>query len=177
MPSAQFPSHFLIGVPASGKSTLAQWLQQQLPQACLVSTDAIRKQLYGDPSIQGDWATIEGVALQRLRQASLARKPVIYDATNCYQPWRLDFLTKCPPMDWLAWYLPCPLGICLARNQRRSRQVPSDIIETMITHLEAAPPQTTEGFIEVITLPNVQPETLMALKKQHPEYLGGSRNI
>ncbi|AMA08338.1 AAA family ATPase [Picosynechococcus sp. PCC 73109] len=171
--SAQPPSHFLIGAPGSGKSTFAQWLRQTMPQACLISTDGIRAQLYEDPGIQGDWPTIEAIVLWRLHQAIAQGKPVIYDATNCHQPWRLDFLEKCPPMDWLAWYLACPLEICLARNQRRSRQVPPEIIEKMIHDLEAAPPQAQEGFLEIITLPDLQPETLKALKKQQLQYLDG----
>lgn len=177
LPPAQLLSHFLIGAPGSGKSTLAQWLKQQLPQADVISTDRIRAELYGDPAIQGDWLVIEAVIFQRLRQAVINGQPVIYDATNCYQPWRRDFLGKCPPMAWLAWYLPCDLETCLARNQRRSRQVPPDVIEKMLVNLAVATPQKSEGFVEIITLPDLQPPTLKALKKQHPEYLGGLENI
>ncbi len=173
MPSTLLPSHFLIGAPASGKSTLARWLHTQQPASHLISTDEIRAELYGDQSIQGDWLTIEQVVLHRIHQAIAQGKPVIYDATNCYQPWRLEFLQKCPPMPWVAWYLACPLTLCLGRNQRRSRQVSPAVIQKMCLHLEEAPPRVTEGFVALITLPDVTPAIFRALKKRHPEYLGG----
>lgn len=44
--------HFLIGVPSSGKSTFAQLLAQT-GNYQIISTDAIRQQLYGDETIQG----------------------------------------------------------------------------------------------------------------------------
>lgn len=169
----QRPSHFLIGAPGSGKSTFTHWLRQELPTAWVISSDEIRAELYGDSGIQGDWSVIEAIILQRLNQAIRQGQAVIYDATNSYQPWRQDFLGKCPPMDWVAWYLSCDLEICLARNQRRSRQVPQEVIEKMLLNLMEAPPQTTEGFLEVITLSDISLASLRALKKQHPEYLGG----
>lgn len=43
----------------------------------------------------------------------------------------------------------------------------------MIRDLEAAPPQAQEGFLEIITLPDLQPATLKALKKQQLQYLDG----
>jgi predicted kinase len=46
--------HLLIGPPASGKTTLAAVLAE-LVGGQVLSTDAIRTELYGDAAIQGAW--------------------------------------------------------------------------------------------------------------------------
>jgi predicted kinase len=48
----------LIGLPGSGKSTLAKQLLAECPQMALISTDAIRGQLFGSQAVQGPWLLI-----------------------------------------------------------------------------------------------------------------------
>ena len=55
-----------IGVPASGKSTLAVKLAK-LINAEILSTDKIREELYKDETIQGNWNDIEEVLHERLK--------------------------------------------------------------------------------------------------------------
>lgn len=43
----------MIGIPASGKTSLAEQIAKS-EGAEIVSSDSIRKELYGDESIQGD---------------------------------------------------------------------------------------------------------------------------
>ena len=43
----------MVGLPASGKSTKAQELAKEY-NATIFSSDALRKELYGDENIQGD---------------------------------------------------------------------------------------------------------------------------
>lgn len=172
----QHISHFLIGMPASGKSTFAQWLQRQTG-AMIISTDETRQELYGDAQIQGAWADIETEVLKKIRGAIAEQQPIIYDATNTNYGWRRDFLCRCPSMTWVAWWINVPVEICLARNQRRSRLVPPEIIQHMATELHHNPPSNGEGFLETITLHDTDLVTLTALKKQHPQYLDGSGNI
>ena len=165
------PSHFLIGIPGSGKSTFAQWLQQQT-QGKIISPDQIRAKLYGDPTIQGSWTEIETVVFEEIKQAIANYQAIIYDATNVRRQWRQDFLQHCPPLTWVAWHLDIPFAICQQRNQGRSRQVPAEILSAMAIDLAQEPPQREEGFLDMIPLPDTAPQTLMALKKQHPQYLG-----
>ncbi|NJN72092.1 MAG: ATP-binding protein [Limnothrix sp. RL_2_0] len=169
-------SHFLIGMPASGKSTFAQWLQRQT-EAIIISTDEIRTALYGDAKVQGSWAAIETEVLKNIGEAIAQQQPIIYDATNTNYVWRGDFLRRCPPITWVAWWLNVSVEICLERNQRRSRLVPPEIVQHMATELHHNPPSNGEGFLETITLHDTDVATLTALKKQHPQYLGGSKNI
>lgn len=165
-------SHFLIGIPGSGKSTLAQWLHQQTG-GIIISTDQVRSDLYGDSSIQGDWSDIEAEVMQQIWAAYMQQKTVIYDATNAKQAWRQDFLRQTSFLKWLAWYINIPWEICLARNQRRLRQVSPTIIQAMAKDLQQAPPQVDDGFADVIVLDATDRQSLKALKIQHLQYLGG----
>ncbi|HAA30421.1 MAG TPA: hypothetical protein DCE56_25445 [Cyanobacteria bacterium UBA8553] len=105
-------SHFLIGIPGSGKSTLAQEWVQRDPNCCIVSTDGIRAELYGDEQIQGDWETIEAVVLERVREAIAQGKSVIYDATNAKRSWRITMLQQFATIgatQWIGWHFTTPL--------------------------------------------------------------------
>ena len=50
----------MIGPPGSGKSRIAKILAPLL-EAEIISTDEIRKKLYGNESIQGNWSEIKNV--------------------------------------------------------------------------------------------------------------------
>jgi len=150
--------HILIGPPGCGKSTLATLLTKLDPRARIVSTDLIRRSLFGDESIQGDWAMIEEQVLVQIREAIQAGQPVIYDATNAKKEWRLSLLkqvadissTGCSPtVQWKGWYLQTPLEVCKVWNKQRNRQVPELVIEELFRALQDNPPHTSEGFIAV----------------------------
>jgi predicted kinase len=152
-----YPTCFiLIGLPGSGKSTLAQQLLTHRPHYILVSTDQIRKQLYGDPSIQGDWQTIEQQVLTQIQQSILIGHPVIYDATNYNHRHRIDLLQKLSnlsPAHYIGLYLKTPLEQCKAWNQQRDRQVTEAVIEIMDRCLNASPPCIDEGFDKIYEIP------------------------
>ena len=142
--------HFLIGTPASGKSTFAKNLQA-VTDAEIVSTDGIRKELYGDESIQGDWLKIEATTIARIKAAIAEEKSVIYDATNAKRAWRMSMLMKLKDMDaeWMGWWLKTDLGVCQKWNRGRKRNVPNWVIETYYDNLKKFPPQIAEGFVAV----------------------------
>ncbi len=147
--------HFLIGVPGSGKSTLAALLAKLGYR--IVSTDAIRQQIYGDEIIQGEWAKIEEVVLKEIQDAISNGFDIVYDATNAVRPWRMDLLRKLNSIHsnsfqhlvWIAWYLKTPPEICKQWNKNRDRQVPDDVIHRMHKSLKDFPPIAAEGFIKV----------------------------
>jgi predicted kinase len=146
----------LIGLPGSGKSTLAQQLLTHRPNSILVSTDQIREQLYGDPSIQGDWQTIEQQVLIQIQQSILTRHPVIYDATNYNRRHRTDLLqklSKLSPAQWVGLYLKTPLEQCKKWNKQRDRQVTEAVIDIMHQCLDASPPNIDEGFDKIYEIP------------------------
>lgn len=147
--------HFLIGTPASGKSTFATQLSTQ-DNYTTVSTDAIRAQLYGNETIQGNWHDIETILLTQISESITAGIPVIYDATNAQRPYRMALLEKLPQQNcyWIAWHLKTPLPFCKKWNKQRTRQVPENIIEKMFQSLKNFPPIIAEGFAAVHTIKN-----------------------
>ena len=159
MPSATaapLRCHLLIGPPASGKTTLARTLAPLLtapgePPALVLSTDAIRAEVFGDAAVQGPWIDIQQRLQQRLIEAVAAGIPAIIDATHARRPWRLGItqaLLLPAPVEWIGWWLYTPLPTCLAWNRRRERQVPEAVIQEMAAAL-ADPhvgPSRAEGF-------------------------------
>ncbi|MEA5390299.1 AAA family ATPase [Cyanobium gracile UHCC 0139] len=154
--------HLLIGQPASGKTTLARALAPLLagpgePPALVLSTDAIREEVFGDAAVQGPWVDIQQRLHQRLVEAVAAGIPVIVDATHARRAWRLAITQGLPlpaPVEWIGWWLYTDLPTSLAWNARRSRPVPVSVIQEMAAAL-ADPhfgPSRAEGFAALCTV-------------------------
>ncbi|AFZ44779.1 hypothetical protein PCC7418_2638 [Halothece sp. PCC 7418] len=152
--------HILIGCPGSGKSTLATTIQKANPNYRIVSTDAIRADLFGDATIQGNWSRIEAEVFSQIKTHLKAGYPVIYDATNAKRPWRiglLQHLHQYSDVEWLGWNLKTPLKTCLRWNQQREKSVPEEVIHRMFEALKTFPPIAAEGFATVYDLnPNLK---------------------
>ncbi len=144
----------LIGLPGSGKSTLAKQLLIECPQMQLISTDAIRGQLFGSEAIQGSWLLIWQELARQLQQAIIEDKAVIFDATNAQRKNRREVITlarDCGFSYIMGVWVKTPVWLCLARNQKRIRQVPEEIILRMHRQIRDAPPSLEEGIDELIS--------------------------
>jgi len=150
----------LIGVPGSGKSHLAAQLLAASPDRPLISTDAIRAQLFGAEIIQGDWLKVQAVVDQQLRQAVATiqageASEAIYDATNATAAQRRSAIALARKTGFTqitGLWLDTPLEICLERNRQRQRQVPEDVILRMHLQLQNFPPTEAEGFDRLLHL-------------------------
>ncbi|MCP9928856.1 AAA family ATPase [Cyanobium sp. CH-040] len=151
--------HLLIGQPASGKTTLAKALAPLLtrpnePAAVVLSTDAIRAEVFGDAAVQGPWIDIQQRLHQRIADAVAAGIPVIVDATHARRAWRLAITQALPlpaPVEWIGWWLYTDLPTSLEWNARRQRPVPVPVIQEMAAAL-ADPhfgPSRAEGFAAI----------------------------
>jgi len=156
----------LIGVPASGKSSLAEQMLRTSNQTAsqnsssltygqtqLISPDRIRASLYGSADIQGDWTEIWAQVQQEFANAAKSQQSVIYDATNYKREYRKNVISLAKehgfkPITGL--WLNVPLWICLSRNDNRDRQVPDDIIIEMHRTLSYSPPSLSEGFDRIL---------------------------
>ncbi|MGL5195073.1 MAG: AAA family ATPase, partial [Chroococcales cyanobacterium] len=114
----------------------------KLTEGRIVSTDGIRKSLYGDERIQGNWEAIEQEAIAQIQAAIAAGDSVIYDATNAKRGWRMSLLWKLRQFEvpWMGWQLVTPLATCKRWNQTRTRQVPEGVLESMSRSLHQFPP-------------------------------------
>jgi predicted kinase len=137
----------LIGIPGSGKTTLARQLLRS-PAYHYVSPDRIRQDLYGAMEEQGRWIQIWNHVEAQFLQAA-GRQSIIYDATNYRARYRRQVIElcrrhQCHPITGL--WLNLPLWLCLNRNQQRDRHVPEEVIIEMHRCLVLNPPSLSEGF-------------------------------
>jgi predicted kinase len=143
----------LIGLPGSGKSTLAKQLLMQGPQKHLISTDAIRGQLFGSEATQGPWLLVWQEVERQFQQAITANRTAIFDATNAQRSYRREIITLTKNLGFTqitGLWVRTPVWLCLARNKRRSRQVPEAVILRMHRQLRDAPPSLEEGLDQLI---------------------------
>jgi predicted kinase len=83
----------LGGLPASGKSTYAEMLVDS-GQFCRVCPDLIRKELYGNESIQGNGKEVFKIAFDAIQRLGKQNFNVVFDATNIHADRRKNLLKK-----------------------------------------------------------------------------------
>lgn len=137
----------LVGLPGSGKTTYAKMYHA----AVHLSSDAIRKELYGDESTQGDPAEVFHIMQQRAIEALNNGQDVIYDATNITRKDRVCIINVCPKFATIeARVIWAPIEMCIERDTARERSVGKAVIEKMLKRFQ--PPFYDEGIdkIEII---------------------------
>ena len=114
--------YWMIGISGSGKSTLANKLAID-KEAYVISSDKIRKELYGDENIQGDPNEVFNLVHERILAYLRSGIDVIYDATNISLKNRgtLFKLLKNTyiRVNNIAVVMTTPLNICLKNNSLR----------------------------------------------------------
>lgn len=138
--------YILVGAPASGKSTYAK---EYLSHTKIVSTDAIRKELYGDESIQGNGNKVFSFAYARMRAAAKSGIDVTFDATSMTVSARKRIMEKAPiGTKFVAIVFERCEETLLENNNKRDRHVPEFVIKKMLSNYVR--PTLEEGFSEVI---------------------------
>ena len=148
------PLVILIGIPGSGKSTIARRWQGREPGRCIISTDAIRQECFGDAAHQGPWPIIWREVCDRWQRAIAAihrgqQRAVLFDATHANRRDRRRTIQTARQLGFTVidgYWINMPLNLCLARNRQRSRQVPEAIIRRMDQQLQRHPPHRSDGF-------------------------------
>ena len=156
-------NHFvmLVGAPASGKST---WAKKMCRGYEIVSSDAIRGELYGDESIQGDPAKVFEIAHERILKAIEGGQAVVFDATNMKYKNRMAIMRKLEKFAHLnkeCHIFAEPYAVLMSRNEERERKVPEDVIWRMIRGFEM--PTRAEGYSRIVvhnTVP-IKTETMI----------------
>lgn len=134
--------YVMVGFPASGKSTKAKQLSGEV-----LSSDAIRAELYGSEEEQGNPKEVFDTLYHRMETLLAMRKSVVVDSTNInrWERSRAIELAK----KWNARNIVCinmntPISECKKRNQARERKVPDFVFERMLQKYES--PSYDEGF-------------------------------
>ena len=137
--------YIAVGIPGSGKSTYGK----NMNNVCVVCPDTIRKELYGDESIQGDGREVFSTAYEIAKKHLIEGENVYFDATNVTKYSRKNTLNQlsCFAKKCIAIYFDTPFDECKRRNAGRSRVVPENVIDSMAQKI--CKPSKHEGFSEV----------------------------
>ena len=113
----------MIGIAGSGKSTLSNQIQiahnGEIVKPTIHSSDAIRKELYGDENIEGDKEQIFKLLHCRIKQDLANGVDVVYDATNLNNRKRAGFLRELKHINCQkeAVCVLTPWGVCCRQNK------------------------------------------------------------
>lgn len=142
----------LVGIPGSGKSTVALRLLEK-GFVCL-NADTIRHELYGDAGEQGDKERVFEVFFERLDKELAGGRDIVIDNTNINSRHRQPIIERARTAgygDIQLWIIDTPLDVCLERNRARSRNVPDDIVENYHKALHGSgKPDKREGRLVVV---------------------------
>lgn len=178
----------LAGLPGSGKSYYAASLLKEMALAdasagnsLWLSSDLIRKELYGSEEEQGDPKKVFEQMRLRTEQALSEGKTVIYDACNLNSKKRTAFLNNLRRFhcEKICVLFAVPYEECLKRNKERERQVPEDVIKRM--YLNFNTPYYYEGWDRIQILypegaagsygrPEDYVESLMDYEQDNPHH-------
>jgi len=141
----------MSGLPGSGKDT---WLATHRPHLPMVSLDDVRAALDVEPT--DDQGEVIQLAREACRQHLRAGRDFAFNATNTMQTTRkrwIDLFADYDARIELV-YLEPPLPVIFDRNQRRSRPVPTRVMDRLVEKLE--PPTCVEAHsLTVVAEPRV----------------------
>jgi predicted kinase len=136
----------LVGLPGSGKSTYLERLG-----ITGLSSDAIRKLLADDETVQSIHPQVFETLRYLLRQRLMLQREVTYiDATNLTPGERHPYIAigRAYGCEIEAVFFDVPLEVCLERNRSRARAVPDEALRIMSAKLRIPLPE--EGFNRII---------------------------
>ena len=140
--------YMMVGIPSSGKSTIAKEIAKQ-ETAVIIATDDLREELFNDVNSQVDNDLVFRTAMQRVKQ-NLKNRNVILDATNINYKRRMSMLHELnyiKDLQKIAVLVATPYEECLQRNKMRDRKVPENVIKRMYYNIHI--PKYYEGFDEI----------------------------
>lgn len=138
----------LVGLPASGKSTLANKLSNDY-NTTVLSSDQLRIQLYNNINDQEHNEEVFKELHKQLISNLKDNHSVIYDATNISYKRRKALLEEINKFGCkkICYLLATPYDDCLVRNDKRERKVPKYAIKRMYMNFYI--PEYYEGWDEI----------------------------
>ena len=153
--------HFImmVGVAGSGKSTIAMRIASQMKESVvLLSSDAIRGEIYGDENCQKNPGRVFDIMHQRTVNALVQGISVIYDATNLSCKRRMGLLKSIAHIDCRK---ECIVVVTTPedieeRMKSRDRKVPMEVVHKQLCQFQC--PNYYEGWNSVWIEYNSKPE-------------------
>ena len=139
----------MVGLPGSGKSTIANRIKQQYENTEIFSSDEYRDKICGDENDQSKNNEIFEALHKDLVAALLLGKNVILDATNITRKDRKKCLDKVKNLaiNKIAYFIDTNFRDCIDWDSKRNRSVGYPVIEKFLRRFEF--PQKFEGFDQV----------------------------
>ncbi len=142
----------MVGLPASGKSTYAQQLVDE--NTVVLSSDLIRKELFGFEENQTGNTIVFKTLYSRARELFKNGKNVIIDATNVSIFDRKRVLENFTDLSIYrqAIVIETSIDKCVERDKARTRTVGKDVIKKYANKYQK--PTYSEGFDKIIFVKN-----------------------
>lgn len=138
----------LVGPPGVGKTTYAHKYIEEHVNTIHLSSDSIRKELWGDEAIQGDNNEVFSLMQTRAIDALNNGQNVIYDATNMTRKDRSYIISLCPSFVQIKAHIVwAPIETCIARDMARERTVGKEVVDKMLKRFQ--PVWFDEGIGEI----------------------------
>lgn len=139
----------MVGLPGSGKSTVALDIMKDRNDIVYVSSDDLREKLLGDVNNQDSNVDIFSKMLEITKESLNNGNHVIYDATNISRKRRKALLQQLPKtVTKVAIYVATSYKTVLEQNANRDRVVPQDVIDRMYKNLQI--PIYSEGWNNIL---------------------------
>lgn len=137
----------LVGLPASGKSSLSIFLKAV--GFNVHSSDAIRKELLGDQKDQTKNDVVFNILHKRIKEDLKNGVDTLYDATNISQKRRIAFLREIERYDVIkeCHFMATPYDTCIERDAARGNSVGKVVIDKMYKSFSV--PQYYEGWDKI----------------------------
>ncbi len=174
---------FMVGCPASGKSTIAEKISEE-GNAVVVSSDMVRKELFGDENCQDNPNLVFNRACKIAAKDLYDGFDVVFDATNLHKKDRSASLMRImtilselggnkEDVNLEAVLVRTDLETCLERNRSRKRHVPEDVLTRMWRASESISDKTLkdEGFSVTIVNNNKNLDVSKSKEKFRDEFL------
>ena len=136
----------MVGLPGSGKSTIAELLKNEYEESVIVSTDTIREEVFKDVNNMDNNSEVFKIAHERIKDSIKSGKTTIVDCCNISMKSRRPIIDIGKKLNCTicAYIVPTLIDECYRRNKSRDRQVPDNVIERM--HKGFQIPFYDEGF-------------------------------
>lgn len=152
--------YVLCGIPGSGKSTWARHYIEENPNTKLISSDAIRAELFGDESDQSHNIEAFNEFYNRANKYLLEGYDIILDATHTSR--RARYRLFCGDLSIkthtiICKVFPTPVEVCIERDAKRARSVGENVIRKFYNSFQI--PYIEEGWDRIDVIYEVAPST------------------